>query len=97
VATSSFDNLPASASAQPPETLLMGKRETLTEEERLQISQGCRSRRSDLADLPTQLESLLHTIWWCEHIWRLEDRIESEISKRRRPSQETRSGRGGSN
>jgi hypothetical protein len=28
-----------------------------------------------VSDLPTQFESLLDTIWRCERIWALEDRI----------------------
>jgi hypothetical protein len=28
-------------------------------------------------DLHTQLESLLDAVWWCERLWKLEDRIEA--------------------
>ena len=30
---------------------------------------------TDLPDLQTQLESLLHEVWKCESSWRLDDRI----------------------
>ena len=34
-------------------------------------------RESAGPDLRTQLESLLDTVWWCERLWKLENRIES--------------------
>ncbi len=38
-----------------------------------------RSVRDSIPDLPSQLESLLDTVWWCERLWKLEDRIEHQI------------------
>jgi hypothetical protein len=38
-----------------------------------------RRRRSGFPDLATQLESLLDSVWRCERMWQLEDRIDGQI------------------
>lgn len=32
-------------------------------------------------DLPSQVESLLHTVWECEQDWRLNDRIDLALGR----------------
>jgi hypothetical protein len=35
--------------------------------------------RHELPDLATQLESLLDTVWRCERMWNLHDRMDRQI------------------
>ena len=34
----------------------------------------------EVPDLPTQLESLFDTVWWCERLWTLEERLDRQIN-----------------
>jgi hypothetical protein len=37
------------------------------------------SDRGHADELQTQLESLFDMVWWCERMWKLDDRIERQI------------------
>jgi hypothetical protein len=44
-----------------------------------------------IPDLPTQFETLLDTVRWCERLWTLEDRIERQVVVSSRETRATRS------
>lgn len=44
------------------------------------VNGGSGNSTSRPPDLPTQYEALLHTVWTCEHLWRLQDRLDRQIS-----------------
>ncbi len=46
--------------------------------------------RNEVADLQTQLESLLDTVWRSERMWKLEDRMNLQVEADRSPEPRAR-------